>query len=263
MTLLWAWVSDSRISSFASYLFLCSIDVGLLCYRTTMLLVWISLPSMCVLFNCSVLDCSQEATVTAPSYNTSGQYNAPIILFSFLIGLVCCKKFTILNQDINSWWIVTAMTMSSAIEAGVSTMWVLFATLLTKDIWQLDRFVGLGEDPQVLAIRAPSLFAVRLLLESLIVPNEWLFCMCRWLRLGILTSQEECHRSESWTLPRNHFDMLIVHICNPPNQCLFNLKLVGNTISFFFIDFGVNVWNPQGHFDWVEIENLVADTSVW
>lgn len=62
---------------------------------------------------------------TAPSYNTGGQYNAPVLLFSFLIGLVC------------------SMTMSSAIEAGVSTI-----------------FVGLGEDPQVLAIRAPSLFAM-------------------------------------------------------------------------------------------------------
>lgn len=52
----------------------------------------------------------------------------PILLFSFLMGLVC------------------SMTMSSAIEAGVSTI-----------------FVGLGEDPQVLSIRAPSLFAVRAL----------------------------------------------------------------------------------------------------
>jgi len=62
---------------------------------------------------------------TAPSYNAAGQYTAPIVLFSFLIGLVC------------------SMTMSSAIEAGVSTI-----------------FVGLGEDPQVLAIRAPALFSM-------------------------------------------------------------------------------------------------------
>ena len=39
----------------------------------------------------------------------------------------------------------TALTLSSAIEAGVSTI-----------------FVGLGEDPQVLAIRAPQLFGVSL-----------------------------------------------------------------------------------------------------
>ena len=64
-----------------------------------MLLVWISLPSMCVLFNCVVLDRSQKATVTAPSYNSGGQYTAPILLFSFLIGLVCCK-FSVLNQEI-------------------------------------------------------------------------------------------------------------------------------------------------------------------
>jgi len=62
---------------------------------------------------------------TAPSYNASGQYTAPILLFSFLIGLVC------------------SLTMSSAIEAGVSTI-----------------FVGLGEDPQVLSIRAPELFSM-------------------------------------------------------------------------------------------------------
>ncbi|KDR75905.1 hypothetical protein GALMADRAFT_248683 [Galerina marginata CBS 339.88] len=63
--------------------------------------------------------------ITAPPYNSSGQYTAPVILFSFLIGTVC------------------SLTISSAIEAGVSTI-----------------FVGLGEDPQVLAIRAPELFSM-------------------------------------------------------------------------------------------------------
>ena len=87
-----------------------------------MLLVRISLHSMCVLFNCVVLDRSQKTIVTAPSYNTGGQYYAPILLFSFLIGLVCCKTFTILIKRYTSLQIVTAMTMSSAIEAGVSTM---------------------------------------------------------------------------------------------------------------------------------------------
>ncbi|KAF8234031.1 DUF580-domain-containing protein [Tricholoma matsutake] len=62
---------------------------------------------------------------TAPSYNAEGQYTAPVMLFAFLIGLLC------------------SLTLSSAIEAGVSTI-----------------FVGLGEDPQVLAIRAPELFAM-------------------------------------------------------------------------------------------------------
>ncbi|KXN90606.1 Protein PNS1 [Leucoagaricus sp. SymC.cos] len=64
--------------------------------------------------------------VTAPSYNVDGQYTAPLLLFAFLIGLMC------------------SLTMSSAIEAGVSTI-----------------FVGLGEDPQVLQYRAPELFGVR------------------------------------------------------------------------------------------------------
>ncbi|KAK0225683.1 plasma-membrane choline transporter-domain-containing protein [Armillaria fumosa] len=63
--------------------------------------------------------------ITAPSYNTDGQYTAPILLFSFLIGVQC------------------SLTLSSVIEAGVSTI-----------------FVGLGEDPQVLAIRAPELFGL-------------------------------------------------------------------------------------------------------
>ncbi|EIW63547.1 DUF580-domain-containing protein [Trametes versicolor FP-101664 SS1] len=62
---------------------------------------------------------------THPSYNVDGQYTAPVLVFAFLIGLQC------------------SLTLSSAIEAGVSTI-----------------FVGLGEDPQVLAIRAPPLFAM-------------------------------------------------------------------------------------------------------
>ncbi|KAF9012317.1 plasma-membrane choline transporter-domain-containing protein [Cyathus striatus] len=63
--------------------------------------------------------------LTEPSYNVSGQYTAPVLLFAFFIGLMC------------------SLTMTSAIEAGVSTI-----------------FVGLGEDPQVLAIRAPELFGL-------------------------------------------------------------------------------------------------------
>ncbi|OBZ70731.1 Protein PNS1 [Grifola frondosa] len=63
--------------------------------------------------------------LTHPSYNIDGQYTAPVLLFAFLIGLQC------------------SLTLSSAIEAGVSTI-----------------FVGLGEDPQVLAIRAPELFGL-------------------------------------------------------------------------------------------------------
>ncbi|THH15552.1 hypothetical protein EUX98_g9448 [Antrodiella citrinella] len=62
---------------------------------------------------------------THPSYNVDGQYTAPVILFAFIIGL----QFS--------------LTLSSAVEAGVSTI-----------------FVGLGEDPQCLAIRAPELFGL-------------------------------------------------------------------------------------------------------
>lgn len=60
-------------------------------------------------------------SVTAPAYNTSGQYTAPVILFSFFIGLVCCKNYfrcsriLILTE-------LTGLTITSAIEAGVSTM---------------------------------------------------------------------------------------------------------------------------------------------
>ncbi|KAI0051819.1 hypothetical protein FA95DRAFT_1602318 [Auriscalpium vulgare] len=62
---------------------------------------------------------------THPSYNESGQYTAPVMLFSFVIGAQL------------------HLTLASAIEAGVSTI-----------------FVGLGEDPGVLAIRAPELFGM-------------------------------------------------------------------------------------------------------
>ncbi|KAG1731518.1 plasma-membrane choline transporter-domain-containing protein [Suillus paluster] len=63
--------------------------------------------------------------LTHPAYNSDGQYTAPVVFFSFIIGLQC------------------SLTMSTAIEAGVSTI-----------------FVGLGEDPQVLATRAPDLFGL-------------------------------------------------------------------------------------------------------
>ncbi|KAI0320920.1 plasma-membrane choline transporter-domain-containing protein [Amylostereum chailletii] len=62
---------------------------------------------------------------TDPSYNSSGQYTAPVLLFSFIIGAQL------------------HLTLAAAVEAGVSTI-----------------FVGLGEDPGVLAIRAPELFGM-------------------------------------------------------------------------------------------------------
>ncbi|KAF8658257.1 hypothetical protein AX16_002033 [Volvariella volvacea WC 439] len=63
--------------------------------------------------------------ITAPSYNANGQYTVPVVLFAFLIGIMCCS------------------TITSPVEAGVSTI-----------------FVGLAEDPQVLQVRAPELFGM-------------------------------------------------------------------------------------------------------
>ncbi|KNZ80543.1 Protein PNS1 [Termitomyces sp. J132] len=79
---------------------------------------------------------------TSPSYNVDGSYTAPVLLFAFLIGTLCCMctvstEYPLVKSS------TLALTLSSAIEAGVSTI-----------------FVGLGEDPQVLAIRAPELFGL-------------------------------------------------------------------------------------------------------
>ncbi|KAB5593164.1 Integral to plasma membrane protein [Ceratobasidium theobromae] len=84
--------------------------------------------------------------LTNPAYNFDGQYTAPVLLFAFLIGLQC------------------SLTLASAIEAGVSTI-----------------FVGLGEDPQVLAERSPELFEVSYTLQLLVIqfidadPNSFSF----------------------------------------------------------------------------------------
>ncbi|KAF8522981.1 plasma-membrane choline transporter-domain-containing protein [Gautieria morchelliformis] len=63
--------------------------------------------------------------LTHPEYNANGQYTAPVVLFAFIIGLQC------------------SLALSLSLDAGVSTL-----------------FVGLGEDPQVLAERAPELFGM-------------------------------------------------------------------------------------------------------
>ena len=31
-----------------------------------------------------------HSSVTAPPYNANGQYTVPVVLFAFLIGIVCC-----------------------------------------------------------------------------------------------------------------------------------------------------------------------------
>jgi hypothetical protein len=63
------------------------------------------------------------------------------------------------------------LTLAVAIEAGVSTMYGLLSWLdrMLSSIHPLMsfRFVGLGEDPDILAIRAPGLFGVRLYCPSL------------------------------------------------------------------------------------------------
>lgn len=73
----------------------------------------------------SLLFCYLYLRITQPSYNSDGQYTPIMLVFAFFIGMMC------------------ASTLGSAIEAGVSTI-----------------FVGLGEDPAVLAVRAPELFAL-------------------------------------------------------------------------------------------------------
>jgi len=62
---------------------------------------------------------------TNPAYNSNGGYTPVILLFSFLIGFQ------------------VAQTLTSAIEAGVSTI-----------------FVGLAEDPHILEQRSPGLFSM-------------------------------------------------------------------------------------------------------
>ena len=82
--------------------------------------------------------------------------------------------------------------MSSAIEAGVSTMYVWQLSLFICR-WTLPySFVGLGEDPQVLAIRAPALFAVSPLSILLIIAVGNSTLPARWLQKPTQTSWQEC-----------------------------------------------------------------------
>jgi len=103
-----------------------------------------------------------DALVTSPSYNINGQYTAPLLLFSFLIGSSCCQSFRpyVPKLGLQSDFPI-ALTMSSTIEAGASTMYVhhtdICFILFTQQFFS---FVGLGEDPRVLEIRAPELFGV-------------------------------------------------------------------------------------------------------
>lgn len=59
--------------------------IGLLCS----LFAYLYLRCMCDSIYKLQLPLTFEA-VTAPAYNAAGQYTAPILLFAFLIGTVCC-----------------------------------------------------------------------------------------------------------------------------------------------------------------------------
>ena len=62
---------------------------------------------------------------THPAYNADGQYTAPVLLFAFLIGLQCCecpRSLRFFSPILAHVLPRSALTLSSAIEAGVSTM---------------------------------------------------------------------------------------------------------------------------------------------
>lgn len=81
--------------------------------------------------------CLIDCTDTNPAYNNNGQYSAPIILFSFLIGI---------NEG---------LTLGSVIDAGVSTI-----------------FVGLGEDPGCVTKFMPCPLRVVLTLFSVLAQRS-------------------------------------------------------------------------------------------
>ena len=68
-----------------------------------------------------------------------------MLLFAFLIGAQL-RQWEQVRLATQAHSVHTDLTLASAIEAGVSTI-----------------FVGLGEDPYVLAARAPALFDVSIL----------------------------------------------------------------------------------------------------
>ncbi|KAH7917117.1 hypothetical protein BV22DRAFT_1135684 [Leucogyrophana mollusca] len=80
---------------------------------------------------CSFAYPSPDSQPRSPRY-AEGQYTVPVVLLAFLIGLQCCMSTLRLIN-----------TLSSALEAGIPTI-----------------FIGHGEDPQVLAVRAPALYGL-------------------------------------------------------------------------------------------------------
>lgn len=113
--------------------------------------------------------------VTHPAYNDEGQYTAPVLLFAFVIGMQCCVLFlcNTFEKILTIHWIISPSFDSFIsdrsrrfhhVGVDVITIWddVVNCTVFS--------FVGLGEDPQVLAIRAPALFEVSLNF-SFVVPH--------------------------------------------------------------------------------------------
>jgi len=108
---------------------------------------------------CFILDCSQGTTVTAPSYNANGQYTALILVFSFLVGLFCCMLYLAVD---NFYWLTQCNSVNYVLSNRSRRLYnVSCISTNINGSSILYRFVGLGEDPEVLAIRAPNLFAVR------------------------------------------------------------------------------------------------------
>jgi len=80
---------------------LSSTYLGCLCNWITLVLVRLSLSSMSGFISIHQyrLKYLINALVTSPSYNIDGQYTAPLLLFSFLIGLSCCRPLHLCSED--------------------------------------------------------------------------------------------------------------------------------------------------------------------
>ena len=80
---------------------LSSTHLGRLCYWISLVLVRLSLSSMSGYY--FIHQCCFKylihTLVTSPSYNVDGQYTAPLLLFSFLIGLSCCQSFRLCSEN--------------------------------------------------------------------------------------------------------------------------------------------------------------------
>jgi hypothetical protein len=103
----------------------------------------------CKLLRAGLCPVPDSPSDTHPAYNVDGHYTAPVVLFAFLIGASCRASIYLFAVICGSLKCTRAvLTLGSALEAGVSTI-----------------FVGLGEDPQIMAERSPALFSVRIQLR--------------------------------------------------------------------------------------------------